>query len=156
MNRVLTLYSSLLLALSLNSCSTNCGTDPQPCQPQPLPISSLATEYGCTAEPQLRQKPAEAYSVFIRTQAEFDQLVGGECHPAVDFKLFDLVIGRNGGSSGERYRYDYRQECPSGQRVLRVLVQPGITNDFVFQSYHVLVPKLLATETGEVRVEVVK
>ncbi|MBT9393840.1 hypothetical protein KLP40_11765 [Hymenobacter sp. NST-14] len=155
MNRVTEFSAALLLTLGLHGCATNCGLEPEPCAPQPLIISSLETEYGCSDTRFLNSQPLES-AVVIRTQADFDRRVSGECHPQIDFTRFDLVIGQQqmSGSSSSSVTYSYQFTCPAKERVLRVMLKPGLTADFGFRSYHALVPKLGPTETVRVEVEV--
>ena len=155
MNQVFTLCGALVLTLGLNGCATKCGLEPEPCETRQLATSSLEAEYGCSDTRFLKSEPLESAAI-TRTQAEFDQLVTGECHPQVDFTKFDLVIGQRqmSGSSSASASYTYQIICPANERVLRVVLKSGVTNDFGFRSYHALVPKLAPTETVRVEVEV--
>ncbi|MFD2786668.1 hypothetical protein [Hymenobacter rubripertinctus] len=156
MRQLSTLSGGLLLALGLSGCGTDCGLEPEPCESRQLTISSLEAEYGCTNTRYLNTEPTGA-ALIVRTQAEFDQRVSGACHPQIDFTKYDLVVGQQqqlGGAASSSVTYDYQLACPANERVLRVVLKMGVTNDLGSRSYHALVPKLAPTETVRVIVEV--
>ncbi|RSK42199.1 hypothetical protein [Hymenobacter perfusus] len=153
MKQLFTLGTSAVYALLFTGCTT-CGGDVEPCVSAPISITSLEKEYGCTNTPrQLSVNLPQTYTV-IRSQAEFDQQVTGDCHPQVDFTKYDLVIGNKGSSSGSStITYAYQRECETGQSFLKVIFQAGMTNDAPILTYHALVPKLAPAETVRVEVE---
>ncbi|SET57399.1 hypothetical protein [Hymenobacter actinosclerus] len=162
MKPLFNLLSSLLILLALTSCdrTISCegeASEPQPCQAGPLPFTSLETEYGCTYTRNLVLDGAPTTSSgIIRTQAEFNQRVSGACHPQIDFAKYDLIIGQQvlGGGASSSATYVYQRNCTEAGRILQVTLKMGVTNDLPLVSYHVLVPKLPATETVKVEVQV--
>lgn len=123
MNRVPTLCGALLLILGLNGCATNCGLEPEPCETRQLATTSLEAEYGCTSSRWLGLSGGSA-PIIIRTQAEFDQQVSGECHPQIDFARYDLIIGQQpqlGGAASASATYTYRRDV----HVPAQLLPPG-------------------------------
>ncbi|MBG8556001.1 hypothetical protein [Hymenobacter guriensis] len=153
MKHIFTLTLSALTSLALHSCIP-CDGDMEPCANTPIPVTSLEKEYGCTNTPrQLSVALSQTYTI-IRSQAEFEQQVTGECRPQIDFTKYDLVIGNQGSTSGSStITYSYQRECETGQLQLSVLFTPGMTNDAPILTYHALVPKLAPTETVSVRVD---
>ncbi|MET4107075.1 hypothetical protein [Hymenobacter sp. UYP22] len=153
MKLTFTLSASLLLAALLPSCAT-LECDMEPCVDTTLPTTSLEKEYGCgDTRRQLSISLNQTYTI-IRTQADFDRLVTGSCHPQIDFTKYDLVIGNKGSTSGSSsIAYAYHRECETGKLHLQVTFTAGMTNDAPILTYHVLVPKLAAQETVHVDVD---
>ena len=153
MKSTLTLSAGLLLAALLPSCAT-LECDMEPCVDATLPTTSLEKEYGCgDTRRQLSTSLNQTYTV-IRSQADFDRLVTGTCHPQIDFAKYDLVIGNQGSSSGSSsISYAYQRECETGRLHLQVTFTAGMTNDAPILTYHALVPKLGPQETVHVNVD---
>ena len=152
MKRTVTLIAGGMLAALFTGCVT-CGGDTEPCIDAVLPTTSLEKEYGCPdTRRQLTIALNQTYTV-IRSQAEFDRLVTGNCHPQIDFAQYDLVIGNKGRASGSSaITYSYSRSCEAGQLKLLVKFTQSMTNDAPILTYHALVPKLAPQETVQVEV----
>jgi hypothetical protein len=91
----------------------------------------------------------------IRSKEIYDSKVTGDCHPTIDFSLFDLVIGRqSSGNENDTIKYDLWRTCPGNELILTVdIIQSGATrpDNVVF---HALIPKLGNEETLKVKINV--
>ncbi len=91
----------------------------------------------------------------IRSKDTYDSIVTGDCHPTIDFSLYDLVIGRqSSGNENDTIKYDLRRTCPDNELTLNVdIIQSDATRpDNVV--YHALIPKLGDEETLKVKINV--
>ncbi|PJJ59344.1 hypothetical protein [Hymenobacter chitinivorans] len=143
----------ILTVASLPGCATKCGVEP--CSSAPVPVKSLEAEYGCQdTRRQLAINLDQTYTV-IRSQADFDRLVTGPCHPLIDFSAYDLIIGKKGLSSGNSgIAYAYQRDCTTNRPTLHVTFSQGLTAEAPNITYHALVPKLAAGEQVTVELEV--
>ena len=91
----------------------------------------------------------------IRSKEIYDSKVTGDCHPTIDFSLYDLVIGRqSSGNENDTIKYDLRRTCPDNELILTVdIIQSAATrpDNVVF---HALIPKLGDEETLKVKINV--
>ena len=91
----------------------------------------------------------------IRSKESYDSKVTGDCHPTIDFSLYDLVIGRqSSGNENDTIKYDLRRTCPDNELTLTVdIIQSDATRpDNIV--YHALIPKLGDEETIKVKINV--
>jgi len=91
----------------------------------------------------------------IRSKEAYDSKVTGDCHPTIDFSLYDLVIGRqSSGNENDTIKYDLRRTCPYNELTLNVdIIQSDATRpDNVV--YHALIPKLGDEETLKIKINV--
>ena len=91
----------------------------------------------------------------IRSKEIYDSKVTGDCHPTIDFSLYDLVIGRqSSGNENDTIKYDLRRTCPDNELILTVdIIQSDATGpDNVV--YHALIPKLGDEETLKIKINV--
>ena len=92
----------------------------------------------------------------IRSQGDFDDLVTGDCTPTIDFTTYDLIIGKQGFSSGIDTTYhSFVQDCNDLSKTLTVTFVRNETDEAPNLTYHVLVPKLEDNMTLEVRIEII-
>lgn len=121
----------------------SCNNDDDHCDDTYLPLTSLEAEYGCAnTEYDLQIDLIDDY-VIITNQLEFDQLVSGECHPQINFFLYDLVIGKQGLTSGiSSIEYELYESCEYGDVVLEVTFNQNATLIAPNLTYHALIPKL--------------
>lgn len=91
----------------------------------------------------------------IRSKEIYDSKVTGNCHPTIDFSLYDLVIGRqSSGNENDTIKYDLRRTCPDNELILTVdIIQSAATrpDNVVF---HALIPKLGDEEILKVKINV--
>ena len=91
----------------------------------------------------------------IRSKEIYDSKVTGNCHPTIDFSLYDLVIGRqSSGNENDTIKYDLRRTCPDNELILTVdIIQSAATrpDNVVF---HALIPKLGDEEILTVKINV--
>lgn len=93
--------------------------------------------------------------IIIRSKETYDTKVTGDCHPTIDFSLYDLVIGKqSSGNENDTIKYDLRRTCPDNDLILTVdIFQSAATRpDNVV--YHALIPKLRDEETITVKINV--
>lgn len=93
--------------------------------------------------------------ILIRSKEAYDSIVRGDCHPTIDFSLYDLVIGKqSSGNENDTILYDLRRTCPDHELTLTVdVIQSAATRpDNVV--YHALIPKLGDEETLKVKINV--
>jgi hypothetical protein len=91
----------------------------------------------------------------IRSKETYDSKVTGDCHPTIDFSIYDLVIGRQSlGKENDTIIYDLRKTCPDNELDLNIdIIQSDATRpDNVV--YHALIPKLGEEETIKIFVDV--
>ena len=93
--------------------------------------------------------------IIIRSKEIYDTKVTGDCHPTIDFSLYDLVIGKqSSGNEIDTIKYDLRRTCPDNELTLTVdIIQSAATrpDNVVF---HALIPKLGDEENLKVKINV--
>jgi len=75
-------------------------------------------------------------------------VVTGNCHPDIDFSLYDLVIGKLSiSNTNDTIKYELRRTCPGSKLTLAVdLIQLAVTQPSTIV-YHSIIPKLGNEET---------
>ncbi len=144
-----------ILTLALSSCN-NDDDDANPCPTETTIIetTSLETEYGCVNTENIMDinLPSGDF-IIISNQQVFDNLVTETCMPNIDFTTYDLVIGRQGLTSGySSIRYELTEICETGNQTLTVTFNLNTTTVAPTLTFHALVPKL--TPTQELTVEI--
>jgi len=84
----------------------------------------------------------------ISTKESYDNVVSGNCHPDIDFSLYDLVIGKLSiSNTNDTIKYELRRTCPGSKLTLAVdLIQLAVTQPSTIV-YHSIIPKLGNEET---------
>jgi len=141
----------IVLLCSLYSCLD----ENEKCKDEILSTKHFETEFGCIQTRfNLLIDLDNTYTV-IRSNATYDELVSGICHPEIDFSKYDLVIGKQAtGNLNDTVYYDYRRLCPDIDLTLTIDV---ITSDATQPSnitYHALIPKLGDEESIDIIVNV--
>ena len=139
----------LLSLLLLASCAK------EDCIDLLLATSSLESEYGCVnTKYQMSIDLNNTYTI-IRNQSDFDEKVSGSCTVNIDFKKYDLVIGKHGLSNGNaKIEYEFNQICDVYVPQLSVVFFQDLTDVAPNLTYHVLVGKL--PDGGEVPVTIIE
>lgn len=79
----------------------------------------------------------------IRSKEAYDHQVTGNCHPEIDFNLYDLVIGKQSLSTeNDTITYNLKRQCSDNKLKLTIdmLQTDAAKPDIVV--YHALIPKL--------------
>ena len=127
-----------ILFLGIFSCNND-----DDCTDTILNTTSLEIEYGCTnTKYQMDIELSENFMI-IRNQLDFTEFVSGTCQPAIDFSVYDLIIGKkrlaNGNSSID---YELIENCETGSQNLIVTFNQNETTEAPNLTYHALIPKL--------------
>jgi hypothetical protein len=133
--------NTILLSAFLICILSFCKKDT--CKEELIVIKHFETDYGCPDTKFILQIDLTNNCTIIRSKEAYDGQVTGACHPAIDFSVYDLVIGKQStGNSVDTILYDLRRTCPEKQLTLTVdivqsaLIQPATV------TYHALIPKL--------------
>jgi hypothetical protein len=156
MNYRILLFSILAFALfSCNNDDDNNEVNPCPTETTIIETTSLETEYGCVNTENIMDinLPSGDF-IIISSQQVFDNLVTEVCMPIIDFTTYDLVIGRQGLTSGySSIRYELIEICQTGDQTLTVTFNLNPTTVAPTLTFHALIPKLEAAQ--ELTVEIV-
>jgi hypothetical protein len=145
-------YFALIITLLLSILS---GCKKDDCKETLLPLKNFENEFGCINTKYTLLIDLTNNCTIIRSKADYDLKVTGNCHPTIDFSIFDLIIGRqSSGNENDTIKYDLRRICPSQELTLTVdIFQTDATRpDNV--TYHALIPKLGDEETINVKITV--
>ena len=131
----------------------SCNNDDR-CENSIIKTESLENLYGCTdTRYSLDIKLSENYTI-IRNQQAFLDLTTGTCRPDIDFKSYDLIIGKKGlGSGNSSIEYKLVEDCKKTTKKLTVIFKQNISAVAPNITYHILIPKLQETETVSVDTE---
>jgi hypothetical protein len=128
--------------LVLIAAAMSCMKD-EKCRETPYPVSQFENEYGCTdTKHSLKIDLLNAVKI-IRDKATYDNEVGGDCHPDINFDAYDLVIGRQVTDNiNDTITYELKNTCPDNVLTLTVnmIQSPAAGPDTLI--YHALVQKL--------------
>lgn len=135
-------YRSLLFLILFFGISS-CNNDEE-CADSILNITSFETEYGCVdTKYQMDIDDLSESYIIIRSQTEFDNQITGNCQPAIDFSIYDLVIGKKGLSNGNNsIDYELIKNCKTLNLILKVTFNQNETTEAPNLTYHALVSKL--------------
>lgn len=79
----------------------------------------------------------------IRSKETYDAIVTGDCHPPIDFSIYDLVIGKqSSGNENDTIKYDLRRTCPDNELTLNVDIIKSLMTRPDNVVYHAVIPKL--------------
>lgn len=144
------LFSFITTLAIMFSCSKK-----NDCEVVQFPIEHFESKFNCDNTKYISSLNINIYNncKIITSQASFDSLVTGNCHPVIDFSKYDLVIGRQ--STGNEYgsiNYDLHRNCPEKELILTVdIIQSAATRpDNIL--YHALIPKLSPNDSLIVKV----
>lgn len=140
-----------ILILGIFSCDNDDN-----CSDNDINITSLESEYGCTNtkyQMDIGLSESENY-IIISNQSDFTDLVIGSCQPAIDFSVYDLVIGKQGLANGNS-SIDYKlvKSCDTDNLKLTVTFNQNDTMIAPNLTYHALIPKI--NEEQELSVEII-
>ena len=141
--------SGVLLICIFFSCKKN------DCVVRSIGITHLETEYGClNTKYTLVVKLINTCTIVSDKQA-YDTVVFGDCHPAIDFTKYDLLIGSQSLiNMNDSITYDLSTICPYEELELKVgFKQSSLTGpDAVV--YHALIPKLTASDILTIKLKI--
>ncbi|MBC8754354.1 hypothetical protein H2O64_06705 [Kordia sp. YSTF-M3] len=144
-----------ILAFGMFSCNNDDdAVDPCPTETILIETTSLETEYGCiNTENSMEIDLPSGDFIIISDQQVFNMLVTEVCMPMIDFTTYDLVIGRQGLTSGNSsIRYDLIEICETGNQTLTVTFNLNATTVAPTLTFHALVPKLAAAQVLTVEI----
>lgn len=144
------IFGSMILMI-FSSCG-KLATDP--CDHSGLPVLSLEDEYGCVNTKRGMEIDLSNQFVIIRDQADFESLVTGTCIPDIDFLKYDLVVGKQGLTSGNvRIEYELTQDCEKSNLQLKVTFFQNITTEAPNLTYHAVIDKLQDLQGVDITIE---
>lgn len=154
-NKIKKLLPILFVAISFNSCNKDdetCTTDIS------NELKSIETLYGCENTVVTLQLDEFAEYKIIETSVQYDAIVSGDCHPAIDFDKYYLIIG-NVPSDKKIVSFDYKlyDSCEPNFFKLNVRIKKDETligNSY--NTFHVLMPKEKDIQSFEVFYTVLK
>ena len=149
MNYRIFLFSMLSLALfSCNNDDDTNETDLCPEETITIETTSLEAEYGCINTENIMEIDVSSGNfIIISNQQTFDDLVTEVCMPVIDFATYDLVIGRQGLTSGnDSIRYDLIEICETEAQTLTVTFIQNATSVAPTLTFHALIPKLATAQ----------
>jgi hypothetical protein len=147
-----------MLAFGFFSCNNdddNNETNPCTGETIAIEVTSLENEYGCINTENIMEidLPSGDF-IIINNQQTFDNLVTEVCMPSIDFATYDLVIGKQGLTSGNSStRYELIEVCENGDQTLTVTFNLNETAVAPVLTFHALIPKLSVAQ--ELTVEIV-
>jgi len=135
-------YPILILSMLLLGI-ISCEKSDDDCTDTTLNTTSLEAEYGCIdTKYQMDVELSESH-IIIRNQLDFTELVSGSCQPDIDFSVYDLVIGKQGLTSGnDTIYYKLIENCETGNEFLTITFIQDATTIAPTVTYHALIPKL--------------
>ncbi|HKK41994.1 MAG TPA: hypothetical protein VJ963_06270, partial [Bacteroidales bacterium] len=131
-----------LLLIALLAASMSC-IKKEECRETPYPLFSFESDYGCANTKHSLNIDLLNTVKIIRDQAAYDAEVSGECHPDINFDVYNLVIGRQVTDNiNDTITYELKNTCPGNELMLTInLIQsPAAGPDTL--TYHALVQKL--------------
>jgi len=141
------IYTALLMLsmISIKSCS---------CEEMILDVENFETLFGCNNTKYSLKLDIRNDYILIRNKSDFDEIVSGDCHPDIDFDIYDLVIGRqSSGSINDTIIYNLMQTCPGKDVLLTIGVYHGMGAMPSNVTYHALIPKLRSIKDLEVIID---
>ena len=141
---------NIILIFTLLLVSTSCSQKNE-CQEEQLTVHHFNCDY---AKYSLHIDITNKYTI-IRSKETYDSIVTGDCHPTIDFSIYDLVIGKqSSGNENDTIKYDLRRTCPGNDLILNVdIIQSLMTRpDNVI--YHALIPKQDDKEAIRIKINV--
>lgn len=146
------LFRIVIVGLFFSFILLGCSADDE-CGPVIIATTSLETQYGCLSTAATVDIDLDNTYTIIRNQTDYDTLVSGSCDVAIDFTIFDLLIGKQQLTSGfNEIYYGMIRNCDNGRLYLEVFIELNAAAVAPNVTYHVLVPKLGDTEDIEVSV----
>lgn len=146
----------LLLLFSLSVFTIACKKTAEvtletPCQEGGVSLGSLESQYGCNnTKYGLHLNGTDSVKI-IRSQQEFEANVTGNCLPAIDFNMFNLIIGKKQlTSDNNTIEYSAVRECDPRTIKLEVYITNNIGLAAPVVTWHSLLPKLADDETVDV------
>lgn len=121
--------------------STQCDDDDNYCPDETSETESLESLYDCmNTKYQMDIDLADDFMV-IQDQETFDNLVTGSCMPDIDFSTYNLLIGKQGLTSGNTSILYFlnRNICISDQWELTVQFNQNATAEAPNLTYHALI-----------------
>jgi hypothetical protein len=144
---ILIFFSSFLLGFSCNN-----GEE---CKNKILEIKSLEDLYGCENTKYQMNVDLSDNFIIIRSQNQFDNYVTGLCTPEIDFNTYDLIIGKQGLTTGNSYiSYELVEDCETTNLLLTVTFHQNETLEAPDLTYHALVSKLGDDQVVNIDIEI--
>jgi hypothetical protein len=144
-----TIILSVLLAVIL-SCSKK-----NECKEEVLAAKHFESDYGCTNTKHILSVNLNNNFTVISSKEDYDSKVSGACHPAIDFSLYDLIIGKQTSANfNDTIIYDYRRACPKNELTLSVDIVQSLLTQPDNVVYHAIVPKIAGGETLNISITV--
>jgi hypothetical protein len=140
----------LTVLLSILSC-----TKKDDCKEQLMTLKHFESDYGCADTRHSLIINLTDECTIIRSKEAYDSQVTGDCHPEIDFTLFDLVIGKqSSGNNNDTITYDLRTTCPDNELTLTVDIIQGLLTVPDSVVYHALIPKMGDGESLNVQISI--
>ncbi|OJU23769.1 MAG: hypothetical protein BGN92_00500 [Sphingobacteriales bacterium 41-5] len=117
-----------------------------------IEFQNLETLYGCRNTTYLDIGIEKEEFVVITNQGDFNRIVNSElCRPAIDFKSYNLLIGKKSLSSGNS-RIDYELIKSENENLtIRIVFTQNMAQNAPTVVYNVLIPKRF--ESSNLKVE---
>ena len=145
-------FLTIISLVFLISCNTN---DDPGCFVSDLDFTNLEAAYSCENTKNLVQIDLQDTFTLIQSQSEYDAQVSGPCTPQIDFSLYTLIIGKQGLANGNTsISYNYINDCAVDLNTLTVTFNQNATAEAPNLTYHILSPKVEATTTVEVTINI--
>jgi hypothetical protein len=143
-------YSILIISAII--CILSCSKK-DTCKEQLMTMKHFENDYGCADTRHSLIINLTNVGTIIRSKDAYDSQVSGDCHPQIDFTLFDLVIGKqSSGNNNDTIIYDLRKTCPNNKLTLTVNIIQGLLTVPDNVVYHALIPKLGDQESLNIQV----
>ena len=143
-------YSVLLISTII--CIMSCSKK-DTCKEQLMTVKHFESDYGCADTRHSLIINLTNSGTIISSKDAYDSQVSGDCHPQIDFTLYDLVIGKqSSGNNNDTITYDLRKTCPDSKLTLTVNIIQGLLTVPDNVVYHALIPKLGDGESLNIQV----
>jgi hypothetical protein len=117
------------------------------CKAGAIAIKNFETDYGCKNTKYSLQINLNDDITVVRSKESYDSVVSGNCHPDIDFSLYDLVIGILPlSNSNDTITYYLSRTCPGLKLDLSIKLIQLSDNKPSTIVYHAIIPKLQDSE----------
>jgi hypothetical protein len=145
-------YQILLISILLFRI-ISCNNDDD-CTDTFLNTTSLEIEYGFKKTKYQMDIELSENFIIIRNQFDFSDFVSETCQPAIDFSIYDLIIGKKELANGNSFiDYGLVENCETRNQNIIVTANQNETTEAANLTYHALVPKL--GDEQELSVEII-
>ncbi|HWV71478.1 MAG TPA: hypothetical protein VN040_07185 [Pseudosphingobacterium sp.] len=120
-----------------------------------LAPSSIEEIYDCADTRYSLEIDLQDNYVLLNNKKDYDEKVGGSCHPDIDFEKYDLLIGKKQLQSGNHaIHYQLKEDC-AHQQILIVSFYQNLTMVAPNITYHALLPKTASNNNIVIETEVI-